>query len=234
MQTRPPLRNWRERWHRLVRSQDVRIGRVRLIANPDLVGKDVRRLLFRGDYEFAELQLLDSVLRPDDRVMEIGAGVGAIGLTAAAVIGAERVTSFEANPKLEALIRKNYALNQLFPNLIMKAVTVGGTPVTFNVAPSMLSSSIYSQVGGHSLTVESVAINAALHEIRPTILVVDAEGAEVDLLPAADLSGVRAILVECHAKVTGEDKVQAMMAHILNAGFRVDFEMHRNVLFVRR
>lgn len=233
MKTRVRFRPWRERWNRLLRRKSVRIGAIQLTADPALVGRDVQRLLFRGDYEFAELQLVGHVLRPEDRVLEIGAGTGAVGLTAAAAIGAERVTSFEANPALERVIRKNYELNGLFPALEMKAVTADGSPVEFNVTESLLSSSVYDRGEHRTITVESVEINDAIARVRPTVLVVDAEGAEVDILPATDLDGIRAVLVETHANLTGKDAVEDMVDNLKHLGFVVEIELHRNLLLVR-
>ncbi len=233
MRSRPRMRTWRERWHRMMRSKDVRIGAIRLTADDALVGKDVQRLLYRGDYEYAELQLVAHVLRPDDRVLEIGAGMGAVGLTVARIIGQDRITSFEANPELEPLIRTNYALNGLFPELIMKAITPDGAPVSFNVTPSLLSSSVYDRGEARPVTVASMAIKDAIKSTKPTVLVIDAEGSEVDLLPASDLTGIRAILVECHARVTGADQVDKMTAYVLGLGFRIEHDMHRNLLMTR-
>jgi FkbM family methyltransferase len=233
MKTRVRFRSLRERWHRLAGSRAVRLGKISLVADPELVGPDVQRLLYRHDYEFAELQMLRHVLRPGDRVLEIGAGTGAVGLTAAAEIGADRVTSLEANPALEKVIRANYELNGMAPTLVMKAATVDGAPVVFNVMPSLLSSSIYDRGAAQPVEVESVAINDAIAQYRPTVLVVDVEGAEVDLLPAANLDGVRAVLVETHAKVTGQDPVDRMIADLVEAGFTPAIKLHRNFLMLR-
>lgn len=233
MKTRIRFRALREKWHRLLGRRNVRIGQIRLTADPDLVGADVQRLLYRQEYEFAELQMIDHLLRPGDRVLEIGAGTGAVGLTAAAKIGQDRVTSYEANPALEPVIRKNFELNGIFPTLIMKAATTDGAPVTFNVTPSLLSSSVYDRGETRPINVQSVAINDAIRDHMPTVLVMDVEGAEVDLLPIADLSQIRAVLVETHAKVTGQGPVERMVASLVDQGFEVSMKLHRNYLMLR-
>jgi len=233
MKTRIRFRSLRENWHKLLGSAEVRIGQIRLIADPGLVGADVQRLLYRQEYEFAELQMIGHILMPSDRVLEIGAGTGAVGLTAAAMIGQDRVTSYEANPALEPIIRKNYEINGIFPTLVMKAATADGAPVVFNVTPSLLSSSVYHRGETRPVTVESVAIDDAIQRHDPTVLVMDVEGAEVDLLPVADLSDIRAVLVETHAKVTGQEPVERMVTSLVDQGFEVSKKMHRNYLMVR-
>jgi hypothetical protein len=42
------------------------------------------------------------------------------------------------------------------------------------------------------------------------------------VLPRADLSGVRAMLVEVHPDVVGDVRHAALLAHLLGAGFVVD------------
>ena len=95
--------------------QEITVGDIKLTADAEKVGTDVQRLLYRGEYELAEIHLLSHILREGDRVLDIGADMGATGLTAARRVGAANVTSFEANPALEPLIRRNYDLSNLHP-----------------------------------------------------------------------------------------------------------------------
>ena len=57
---------------------------------------------------------------------EIGCGIGLVSLVARKICTEGFVISYEANPQMETLIRKNYALNNLVPNLEMKAVSIDG------------------------------------------------------------------------------------------------------------
>lgn len=233
MKTKVRFRPWRARWNRLLGRKTVSLDGVILTAEAEIVGKDVQKLLYCGVYEFAEIQLLKHVLQPSDAVLDIGAGSGATGLTAAKIVGPDRVTSYEANPALEPLIRQNYDLNSLHPNLNMKAVTTEGASVTFNVMPSLISSSLIDRGNATPITVESVAINDAIAAAQPSVLVIDAEGAELDILPVADLSHIRAILVETHAKFTGQQGVDRMVDHLLQQGFVITHDRDNNLLLVR-
>ena len=216
-----------------MRSRVVRLDGVRVDAAEAVVGAAVRRQILRGDYEFAERRLLADLLRPGDRVAECGAGIGVVGLVAARIVGAERVTSFEANPALAPVIAANHALNGLAPALRLAAVTVDGAPASFFVADTLLSSSLHDRGAGRAVTVEGVALAAVLVELRPTVLVLDVEGAETALLAHAALDGVRAVLVETHAAVTGAEAVEAMVAAVEAQGFAVARRAHRNLLFER-
>jgi hypothetical protein len=72
--------------------------------------------------------------------------------------------------------------------------------------------------------VESFA--SALAAIRPSVLVVDIEGGERELFRAVDdLRGVRAICMEIHSWIIGEDGVQELRDRLESAGFVRDVEL---------
>lgn len=230
---KPRFRSARSLLHRLIGSKTVTLDGVRLDARESVIGPDVRRQLLRGDYEYAERRLLRDLLRPDDRVVELGAGIGAVGLLAAKLVGDENVWSYEGNPALRAVIESNHARNRLRPGLDMRVVTLTGAPVTFFVTDMMLSSSLSRRDNARGVEVQGVAMAEVLQMHRPTVLVLDVEGAETTLLPGASLEGVRALLVETHANVTGQAAVDAMIAALEDQGFRIARRAHRNIVFAR-
>ncbi len=230
---KPRFRTLRQRYHQLVNSKTVRLDGILVDARAEVVGDDVRQEIIRGNYEFAERKLLEQVLRPTDRVVELGAGIGAIGLLASRLIGPENVASFEANPALEPVIRGNYDLNNLHPNLIMNAVTLDGGKVSFYVTKSLLSSSLHERGEKTEVEVASVAIGEVLRIHNPTILVLDIEGAEADLLPNTNLDGVRALLIELHPNVVGEPAIEALQESLRAKGFSMLAKQHRNILVAR-
>lgn len=61
----------------------------------------------------------------------------------------------------------------------------------------------------------------------------DAEGAELELLPAADLSSLRALVIETHAKITGADSVADLKAHLIAQGFKIVEDVNNNILCLR-
>ena len=230
---KPTFRTMRQRYHTLLDSKTVLLDGIRVDARVETVGSDVRREIIRGNYEFAERKLLQKVLRSGDRVVEIGAGIGVIGLLASRLVGAKAVTSFEANPSLETVIRANYDLNNLHPNLEMKAVTLDGGPVRFFVTSNLLSSSLHERGNHEEVEVDSIAIQDVIARYDPTVLVLDVEGAEADFLPPANLENVRAMLIETHANVVGKEAIQAMETSLVDKGFNLRERQHRNILVER-
>lgn len=229
-----PFRNVRLYWHRWLNTQDITHHGVRLSTSEDLVPRRIRSLLFKSNYEESEYALTAPLLKHGERVVEIGTGIGFISLLCSLACGADNVFSFEASPELEPVIRANYRLNGLVPNLRMRAVTVDGGPVAFYRDDHILSSSISERAGlGQEIVVESDPLDDVIRDCRPTILIMDVEGAETALLASARLDGVRHIVVETHPHVTGEAPVQDMLASLSEQGFSVVRRDRRNLHLAR-
>lgn len=230
-----PLRNLRRAWHLGLGTAHYSHFGVRLKTGPQDLPKNVRGHIFKGGYEDVEAELAQAVVTQGDRVLEVGTGIGFVSILCAKLAGQGRVTSFEANPVLEPMIRANYAENGLTPDLRMRAVTVDGTPIRFFADPGILSSSLIDRdLPSDEITVESTPIAEAMAEVAPTVIVMDVEGAEVDLLPAADLSGVRALIIEVHPHIVGADKIAAMDAALASQGLHPIEKRHKTVLYQRR
>lgn len=233
-----PLRRLRRtlRLHlyRALDKRELTLSGVRTGCAAEEIPKSVRSSLFKGTYEEFERELVEKVVRPGDHVLEIGTGIGLVSLLATRLAGVGNVLSYEANPALEPIITANYRRNGWEPNLRMKAVTVEGGPLTFYQSDNIVSSSsVDRQLNQRQMTVQSDPIGAVIAEHEPSILVMDVEGAEIDLLTRADLSGVRAIIVETHPHIVGAEKTDAMIAHLNAGGLETRERRHKTYLFAR-
>lgn len=232
--TKPPLRGLRRLYHRMVGSKTVRLSGVRVHAVAPYAAADIRSHLYKGTYEVEERLFVSEKLRPGDRVLEIGCGIGLVSLLATRICGPGHVTSFEANPAMEDAIRANYALNGLEPDLRMQAVTADGRTLEFFQQDTILSSSLYeSDLGGRAISVSSVGINDALADLSPSVIIMDVEGAEDEILPVADLSGVRAVIAEMHHHILGEDRVYELADLMALKGLPLRATRHKTFLFAR-
>ncbi|MEM9755364.1 MAG: FkbM family methyltransferase [Pseudomonadota bacterium] len=231
-----PLRSLFLHWHRWRGTRVVLRDGVRISTDPGTTPKLVRSLLFKNTYEAAERTLLPRVVRAGDCVLDIGGGIGLVGLLAARLVGPEgRVVSYEANPGLEPMIRANYALNPSAPELRMRAVTPDGAAVTFHVADNLVSSSLHArEAATRAITVDSDALDPVIADLQPDVLVMDVEGAEVDLLPAAHLRGLRALVLELHPHVVGAEAISALTAALAAKGFTRTGALDANEIWERR
>lgn len=228
------FRSLKRRWLEMSNARTVTIDQITVVAEKDAIPPMVRDLLLRNTYEDQERKLMLRVLKPGMRVLEVGTGIGLVSLLAARVAGQENVFCYEANPALEPLIRRNYALNGLQPTLTMKAVTVDGQPVSFFQNDNIISSSLIDRKQeSRKVTVESVAFEELLGKHDPEVLVMDVEGAEVDILGHSQLGNIRHIVIELHPHIVGQDKVDALEAHLAAIGFSVE-DRDRKTAYFRR
>lgn len=194
---------------------------------------------FEGEVEPAVQAEFTKLLRPGDVVYDIGANVGFFTLLAARLVGPTgQVVAFEPDPEVAHRLRENVRVNGFgHVDVIEAAVWSTSGRVTFARADS----SITPDLGhGHviSTTSEGGVVAIALDDLvrdgarAPTLLKVDVEGAEAQLLRGARnvLTTVRPyVLVEVHTELG--PKVEAeVRAELESAGYRLDAMDDRQVL----
>jgi FkbM family methyltransferase len=182
----------------------------------------IRRELEAGEYEQAELSALRAILSRDDVVMEMGTGLGLLSAWCARVVGSDRIFTFEANPALERPIRHLYALNGVSPSLEICVLTESAGSVVFYPQREFWASSLLAGEGtGAGVTVPARSFAQARAAIRPTLLVVDIEGGELELMRHACLEDVDRVLIELHPELIGEEGSETVMRALAQQGFAV-------------
>jgi FkbM family methyltransferase len=221
-------------WHRLRDTRILNLHGVKVRTGMEDVPKSVRSALFKGTYEKFECDLVKQHVTAGAKVLEIGTGIGLVSLVATRLSGQGNVLSYEANPKMEATIRANYLLNGFEPNLRMKALTADGRELTFFQDQNILSSSLHERdIKSTTITVPSVAINDVLKEAAPSVILMDVEGAEVELLEIADLSNVKVMIIEMHPHIVGHDVIDGLLESLNAQGFTPAEQQHKTYLFTR-
>jgi FkbM family methyltransferase len=216
------LSGWLAYRYRVARRSVITIEGVRIRVGKHM-SRRVERALTRGGYEQEELRLIGAVLSPADVVLEVGAGLGLVSTYCAKRIGSNRVFAFEADPELEPCIRETYQLNGVDPALEMCAIGPRAGRVLLHRNKHLVSSSVVRRrVGSEPVEVPGRALNYAVEKARPTLLIVDAEGAERDLFNEANLPTVKKIVLELHDQVIGPDGTDRVRAQLADLGFEVD------------
>jgi FkbM family methyltransferase len=157
-------------------------------------------------YEYPEIRGLNRALSSGDRVLELGSGLGIITALAGRAVAPEgKVLSFEANLAMISDTQKFLADHGIsnvelrHSVLVPKAET--GETRDFHLTRSFASSSLLSNetTKDHGvISVPAVQLNDVVAEFKPNVLVCDIEGGELELIPALDASGLRAVLMELH------------------------------------
>ncbi|KXG85281.1 FkbM family methyltransferase [Agrobacterium bohemicum] len=174
---------------------------VKLDLARDEVSPVIWKALADGSYEAKEARSILKAIKPGDRVLELGSGIGIITSIIAGIKDV-MVWAFEANPGTAALaervIKTNCADNVVFSQGLLTAHAPHVH--SFYVRKDLWMSSMDENQGPyeHRIEIPSENIDAFIAQHRINALVMDIEGAEHDLLQNAQLAGVERIFVELH------------------------------------
>lgn len=183
--------------------------------------------LARGWYETSELATInlmaaDGRLVRDTRVMDFGAAIGLTAMKLADAVGDANVITYEADPATAEDCRANLAANgHAFP-IHNAAVTSGSeATVTFNASDAFVASSLLENVESQrAIIVPAVNFARELDRNAPQVIMMDVEGAEVDLLTSVtDFGPLHTICVELHPRIVGAERIAQMLEHLESHGF---------------
>lgn len=133
---------------------------------------------------------LKALVDPGMTVVDVGANVGMLSLAFARSVGAlGKVYAFEAEPELQELLAKSFALNGVpWVELRRQAAGREAGTATFHVSPISGHSSLYGLPDDEAptarqITVEVASLDEVLGAVPAVDLVkIDVEGAELDVL----------------------------------------------------
>ncbi len=218
------LRHWwffRSTIHRLDewRLHGVKLG-VRDMSLP------MKAVLVKGAYEAAEVAACSKVIRPGDRVLELGGAIGYIGLHCLINCKAAAVVSVEANPDTASRLRQNYIRNGLTASVIEAAVAEQEGPIEFNVGSDFWADGIAtSGEGRRNIQVPGRTFEKLWNQTspHPNVLISDIEGAETILPWSALPDAIERIIIELHPRAYGTAKTFHLLKTMMDAGFSVVF-----------
>jgi len=192
------------------------------------------RALFTGTYERQEADLVRQFIADGEIVLELGAGLGYLGISAISTGRCSRYVAYEANPGLIPLIERNMATNQA--RFELHHGLLGGKVgrCEFHLAPDFWASSLIRPDGSDYTTVQVPCFdkNEVIRALSPTMLVVDIEGGESELFADWDIQGVRKIILEIHPWTLSDRKLSELHRSLLENGFFLNFKAsYKNVLY---
>lgn len=203
-------------------------------------GPTMIRNMHEGRYEAREIRLSLSTVRSDDRVVEMGSGAGIVGGIIAKNCAPELVVSFEANanliPHIKALYKHNSIDNIIeVRNQIILSEPNPPSHVNFFIRGNFLGSGLRITKGHARATEVQVPVTPwqdVKEEVKPTVLIMDIEGAELEFFQHADLSGIRAIVVELHRHIYHRPGMQTIRQNLADRGFQQDREISGGGVFL--
>jgi FkbM family methyltransferase len=180
--------------------------------------------IYNNQYEKAELQMLKQYLSKEDIVMEIGSGIGFLSAYCSKLIGSHKVFSYEANPNLQEIIQTTYRINNVNPTFYSCLVGEEVEEKTFYITKDFWSSSFIKPSNDEivkTITVLAKSFNQEVERVKPSLLIVDVEGGEYELLQSARLDHIQKIIIELHNSLIGRDKIDSIKHKLVNSGFQI-------------
>jgi len=223
-------------WRALWRARTINMLGLRLPARHRLISPSVRRSIYRENYERPELATVVRNVRPGDRVLECGAGIGAVSAASALIVGRSNVIAIEADPRMREVIELTWHLNGVSPTLLTGFVTNVTGEEEIVVDANLVSTGRARQEGrGERRTVPRLRLKDLLIEYQPSVLVMDIEGAEVDLLVLDEIRMLRLICVEVHPHLIGNDRCLDLIVRLRDLGLKlvIDQSAFRCLVFER-
>jgi 2-polyprenyl-3-methyl-5-hydroxy-6-metoxy-1,4-benzoquinol methylase len=108
------------------RQAELIVAGVAIPPDPEVITPAIRRAMLEGRFEAEEASQIPHVVRPGDRVLEIGAGIGFISTLVARQRRVSRVIAVEANPHLLAYMARLHARNRVRKVRRINAVLTNG------------------------------------------------------------------------------------------------------------
>ncbi|MBO9135222.1 MULTISPECIES: FkbM family methyltransferase [Rhizobium] len=181
--------------------------------------------LTSGSYEAKEARAVFRAVKPGDRVLELGSGIGIITSIIAKIEGVS-VWAFEANPTTALLAQRVIRANGLDNVIFSQGLLTNGEPKTcrFYVRKDLWMSSMDENQGAyeHEIELTSANIDTFIMRNRINALVMDIEGAERDLLQNAELPGIERIFLELHDHLYGLSGIRDITHALALKGYAYD------------
>ena len=196
------------------------VEQTRIVARPGVMG--ATGIYYTGLYEFEEMAFVLHALRPGDRFVDVGAHIGAFSVLAAGAAGAECL-AIEPVPASFAYLQENIALNGLSAKI--RAVNAGiacqagrlrfttGKGAANGVVPQTSSATHFQSALQLTATIEVdvLPLDALTADFAPTIIKIDVEGYEHEVIAGA-------------AQTLADERLLAILIELRGHGARYGFD----------
>ncbi|MBA4149811.1 MAG: FkbM family methyltransferase [Verrucomicrobia bacterium] len=195
----------------------------------------VRNRILIG-YEEAEKHICREFLSKDDCVLELGGGIGFIGLFCQKRLGIEKYVTIEANPQTIQLLERNYSLNGLIPQVLNYAISSAGGSVDLNVGGDFWEHCLTPKSkAAKTISVPAITLPELLERIpiQPNTLIIDVEGGERFINFREIPEEITKIIIEIHPVIIGRAAVQELINSLCERGFRIVCEEGDTLAFTK-
>lgn len=176
------------------------VGDTRLLVARGMTGATGN--VYCGLHEFEDMAFVLHALRAEDLFVDVGANVGSYTVLASGAVGA-RCISFEPAPRAYRALLDNLRLNDLSARVEARNECLASTPgeveftADFDTGNHVVAE---PHCGGGTVRVPVTTLDIAVGDHDPTMLKIDVEGYETNVIAGANrtlgLPSLRAVLME--------------------------------------
>ena len=162
------------------------VNEARLIVSPGMTGATGN--LYCGLHEFEDMALMLHALRPDDLFVDIGANIGSYTVLGAGAVSAHCI-SIEPIPDTYAQLIKNIAINGLGDKVQALNIGLGRAEGLLRFTGGL--DTVNHVIGvdeevADTIDVQVRTLDAVLDGIQPTLIKIDVEGFETEVMAGAE------------------------------------------------
>ena len=224
------------RWRKNFEHAVLQLPNIPLHIHMDpLVSDNLLYYLALGDYEQSDLDLIEQVVQPGDKVMDIGGGAG-VCAAYMAYRAQTPVIVVEAREDLHNLIERNLRLNALNGDIVHGVLADDlpeGQMVSFNSCENLWFSSLDGEEAGQKIEAPALNLNSLYNTYQPDVVLMDIEGAETRL-NFNTTHKPRHLIVEIHTPSLGGFKTCEVIQNIIDCGYTVKNVLSQTWLFERK
>ena len=220
---RPERAAWRHAWHQAEVTPRFTPGTIRMM-DYDVRYSDLQTFCPQWEDIFVKRTLAFTSATPAPRILDCGANVGLASLFFHRLYPGARITAFEADPALFAILNTNLNANEAsaVETRHVALWTSTGT-LTFHCegSDSGMIGSLPGAVEGRATTVPSLRLRDVLDEGPVDLLKLDIEGAEDAVLADCEpvLHRVKAIVMDLHEFDPSVRQAPRVLELLARAGF---------------
>lgn len=189
----------------------------------ELTTRRYRACFWEGTYEKEERELIARWIRPEDRVLELGACLGVVSCVTNKLLADKgRHVVVEANPLCIPPLTRNKELNQA--GFRIEHCAVGNQPeMTFYLHPIYIVGGSSQRATDRPVRIRGKSLRQLEQEHGPfTALIVDVEGSEREIFEESRelLKQYRLIIVELHDFAIGREGVERCRQLLKESGLQ--------------
>jgi FkbM family methyltransferase len=195
--------------------------------NEDIFSPTIISSIRSEEYEQQEADKLPAIIKEGDRVLEIGAGIGYISSLVARDSRVSAIRVYEANPKLIPLILNIHKINNINNVEVFNGILSDdniNSKSKFYLREDFWASSLVKDPWEYEAVIDvpNVGFSHEINTFRPTLIICDIEGGELDLFVNGDLGSVERVYVEVHQEVLGGQGMKQLFDAMSEKGFHYD------------